>query len=319
MQRISLSVVSPARNGNGPGYVTEFLRSRQLEMLRAVTGAPSMRAAAIILRKWAKRFPASKADRRGTGRFKGWRYHLQRVARGLERGMPTYNVFGMRGNDKLPFVTFSALPLFTCPGAGACGQWCYSLRSWKNPPALMTQLQNTLFLRFAPEVIASAFGKLPVGITFRLYVDGDFDGAETVAFWFGLLDARPDIQAYGYTKSWDLLHAYGQSHAYPTNYVLNLSSGGAHQRTTEEQMRALPITRNAFVALKIERPEDVRGNWGHKRYAEKRYHDAVRAAARAAGLGPVFSCPGYCGNCNSHGHVCGSHRFDKVTVVIGVH
>ena len=85
-------------------------------------------------------------------------------------------------------------------------------------------------------------------------------------------------------------------------------------------MQTLSIVRNRFVSVRIDyKPEGVKGNVGFKRYDDPLYHDAVRTAAKNAGYSHVFSCPGKCGSCNPHGHVCGSHRFDKVTVAIGVH
>jgi len=180
-------------------------------------------------------------------------------------------------------------------------------------------VQNSLLLRFAPEMIESAFVALPHGITFRLYVDGDFATADDVRFWFEALRGRPDISAYGYSKSWELLWDYAQANALPTNYVLNLSSGGRPQRVSKAQMLSLPITRGEFVALPVNyRPAGVRGNVGFKRYAEPQYHRAVRAAAAAAGLGKVFSCPGKCGDCSGVGHVCGMRGL-SLPVVIGVH
>src|SRR5262249_38268511 len=47
---------------------------------------------------------------------------------------PALPVFS-KGNAKLPFWAFSALPIVTCPGAGECARWCYSLTSWRTPGA----------------------------------------------------------------------------------------------------------------------------------------------------------------------------------------
>ena len=124
------------------------------------------------------------------------------------------------------------MPIYTCPGAGPCVAFCYSLKAWQYPAALARQLQNTLLVKFAPEVIEAAFMALPQGTTFRLYVDGDFDSSTTVDFWFRVIAQRPDVNVYGYSKSWDLLNG----RTFPANYWLNLSSGGKHQTATAAEL-----------------------------------------------------------------------------------
>lgn len=54
-----------------------------------------------------------------------------------------FKVFKLKGNTKLPFATFSTLPIVTCPGAGECADWCYSFTAWRYPAAFARQLQNT--------------------------------------------------------------------------------------------------------------------------------------------------------------------------------
>lgn len=85
---------------------------------------------------------------------------LLAVPEGGSRLLP----FGLRwgvlagdGNQKLPFVSYSELPMATCPGAGACGVykkdqqsgapasgWCYSFKAWRYPSAFLRQFLNTL-------------------------------------------------------------------------------------------------------------------------------------------------------------------------------
>jgi hypothetical protein len=179
---------------------------------------------------------------------------------------------------------------------------------------------NTLLLRFNRRAIIDAFKSLPEGITFRLYVDGDFDSEGTALFWFNLLRQRPDVACYGYSKSWSIIERLaGQV---PPNYALNLSSGGIDDDDAafRARLRALPFVRGDFLAL------PVVGDFaeGFARYADLEYHRAVRAAAAAAGLGKVFSCPGQCGSCTGAGHACGARHDDgryvlPLPVVIGIH
>jgi hypothetical protein len=249
---------------------------------------------------------------------RGWKEVLGDLALGLEEGRAPFGIF-QEGNSKLPYWNFGTLPIFTCPGMGDCGNWCYSFRAWKYPASLAKQLQNTLLLKFNPHLIRDAFLKLPQGVVLRLYTDGDFGSEQDVRFWMDLLKTRPDINAYGYSKSWDELYSWGSKNTWPSNYMLNLSSGGKERKVTREQMASLPITRGQFVAVEIDRPQGIKGDWGFKKYAERTYHVAVRQAAKEQGHTKVFSCPGTCRTCTPQGHACGLKSMKDVVIAIGIH
>ena len=233
-----------------------------------------------------------------------------------------------KGNSKLPFYNFSTLPLVTCSGFGDCGNWCYSLKAWRYPAAYARQLMNTILLQmetdFGISIISDAFNALPTGATFRLYVDGDFANTHQISYWFNRLNRRPDIMAYGYTKSWaDMLEWFTMASVndweVPTNYVLNLSNGSRYDDDDDmrEAMEQLPITRGEFVAVPIH------GNYaaGFAKASDREYHREVREVARE--LYPdrmVFSCPLKCGDCTAVAPACADGtRFDNVVVAIGLH
>lgn len=307
-------------------YTPTMTNRACLRFARFCMECGSMEEAAAEARRIARRI-------RGSSRQRGtWKYFLVRFAAAIECGRLPHEIFAMEGNVKLPFVAFSTLPIVTCPGAGACAgiaaageapslrdAFCYSLRAWRYPAAFLRQAMNTLLLRFNRRAIIDAWKALPQGVTFRLYVDGDFDSESTAVFWFNLLRQRQDIQAYGYSKSWAILEKL--AHMVPPNYRLNLSSGGIDDTPERRNdMKALPMTRGDFIALPVE------GEFakGFARYADPEYHRAVRAAAAAAGLGKVFSCPGTCGTCTGAGHACGASRDDgssimPLPIVIGIH
>jgi hypothetical protein len=204
-------------------------------------------------------------------------------------------------------------------------RFCYSYRAWRYPSAFLRQVQNTLLIKTAEgrELIRAAWMKLKNGITVRLYVDGDIDSAETLRFWMGLCKARPDLQVYGYSKSWALfIEADNAGMVWPSNYLLNFSGGSRYDGETLARLSLIePIKRGEFLAVNIEKyyhPEKKMSN--AQKYADPAYHAAVRAAAKAEGLGPVFSCPGSCGDCTpAAGHACGSVKFQNVRIVIGIH
>jgi hypothetical protein len=251
-----------------------------------------------------------------SNRARTWGYFARKLDAYLnDPSLPIpFQIFA-NGNSKLPFVAFSAAPIVTCPGAGECENWCYSFRAWRGPAAFFRQILNTLLIVHQSDVISKAFQALPEGIALRLYVDGDFDSLDTARFWFRLLKSRPDIQAYGYSKSWDILLSVPVDEL-PANYRLNLSSGGNGSEAQREALRALPITRGEFLALPIDIPKmsnDVK-------YSSPVYKTALREAWKSANPDrPTFLCPGKCGSCTKKEHACGSERFNNVPILIGIH
>ena len=236
----------------------------------------------------------------------GWKQNFAKLRTVLETGMPQYSIF-TEGNSKLPFFSFSVLPGVTCPGAGECLKFCYSFRAWRYPAAFMRQVQNTFLMRFHPDVIAQAFAKLPDNVDFRLYVDGDFSSASDVKFWMSLLSSRPSIRGYGYSKSFDELLAYNG--AWPSNYMLNLSSGHRHNADTLERVRKLPIVRGEFIAVSI----------GRKIKSNEHGTLPVVTRLREVFKNKAFPCPGKCGSCTGKGHACGLPQLKGLPIIIAMH
>ena len=250
-----------------------------------------------------------------------WRLYMERMAEGLlkmaqnKRFLRAPLTVFAESNSKLPFYTFSSLPGHTCPGAGECLEWCYSYRAWRYPGGWARQVMNTLLLKFAKRVITKAFENIPEDSVLRLYVDGDFDSARTIDFWFKRLFSRPDIKAYGYSKSWLLLWTYAQTNQVPDNYMLNLSTGGKDQGVTVEQMMSLPFVRGQFITVPIDYPMKK----GFVRYSDRRYHALIREAATKLGHTRFFSCHGLCGECAGGNHACGSAKFQNIPIFNGAH
>lgn len=229
-----------------------------------------------------------------------------------------FSIFASGGNSKLPFVSFSTIPGATCPGAGDCLDFCYSFKAWRYPAAFFRQLQNFYLMnsKKGRDVIADAFKdlKLKKGKSFlnlRLYVDGDFRNVNDLTFWMNLLFLRPEIKAYGYSKSWKEFLIYDSLKLnFPENYKLNLSSGSIHNNEVKNRMNLLSCTRGEFVAVEIDKQFDSPiGN------RSREYNKAVRDAIN----GRSFVCPGLCGSCTPNGHACGSDRFKNVTIAIATH
>jgi hypothetical protein len=290
--------LAPKRDRKKPAVV----RRKQAKLIaRIALAQPSLLESSQYLYRTAQGLPKGL-----------WRTSLGALARVLSGNRRPFSVFIPDGNVKLPFVTFSTLPLFTCPGKGSCARYCYSLGSWRYPGSFCRQLQNTLFMRVRREQIEEAFCDIPAGQTLRLYVDGDFEDAEQFGWWMGLLARRPDLNAYGYSKSWDVIADYvRQAGKVPDNYALNLSTGGRPQKTSAEELLALPFVRGWFKVVNVDwHPSTpTAGNVGFAKFEDPHYHQLVRQAAPGA-----FSCPGKCGDC----HKCGDRAFNR-DVAIGIH
>lgn len=286
---------------------TQVSRRTLHKLCQELAGAPTLADCIVAIERFADR-----RNRKST-----WFREFRKLAGGLAIKRPSHRIF-VRGNSKLPFWSFSTLPQYTCPGAGACLKYCYSFTSWRYPAAVARQIQNTLLLRFHPSIIATAFLDIPIGATVRLYVDGDISSDAILSFWFRLLNRRRDIQAYGYSKSYRIFDRWLQSgNAWPTNYVLNLSNGSKYDGTQlADSMLSLPITRGRFLAVPVK-------GWdiGFRRYELPEYHTDVRAAARVVtGQAKVLSCPGNCGNCLPNGqHACGTMKLHGITIANGAH
>tara|TARA_R100001082_G_scaffold65685_2_gene37040 strand:- start:864 stop:1736 length:873 start_codon:yes stop_codon:yes gene_type:complete len=232
-----------------------------------------------------------------------------------------FSIFASGGNSKLPFVSFSTIPGATCPGAGDCLNVCYSFKAWRYPAAFFRQLQNFYLMnsKKGRDIIADAFKdlKLKKGKSFlnlRLYVDGDFKDINHLTYWMNLLFLRPEIKAYGYSKSWKEFLIYDSLKlTFPENYLLNLSSGSIHGKDEhlKERIKSLSCVRGEFINVDI--PKEFDAPIGAR---TREYNNAVKTSL---GDRRAFVCPGLCGSCTPNGHACGSDRFKGVTIAIATH
>jgi hypothetical protein len=267
-----------------------------------------------------------------------WHFGYLKFAEFMDTGQAQFTIIA-KGNGKLPFYAYSQLPGFTCPGAADClviklgngttkDGWCYSFKAWRYPAAFFRQLQNTILMDTTAgrQQIMAAFHKLPAGATYRHLVDGDFRDAGHMSFAFRMLMSRPDVKAYGYSKSWPLFLAWADSgKPIPGNYVLNLSGGSKYGEEMADEMRqlvnadGLPVVRDSFLALPVSHKMPAGGklNTDWQAWAAE-----IRQTAAAAGMGKVWVCPGKCGDCAGgkgvNVHACGSLNFN-MPVIIGIH
>jgi hypothetical protein len=228
------------------------------------------------------------------------------------------------GNVKLPFAAYSEMPIVTCPGAGGikerfdvlagpglgrgkvskksgCGEWCYSLKDLRNPSKVARLHLLTLGFTLDPAKQCATVAQRMLDLQattgtsiLRLFVDGDFRDKNAVHHWMNTIKelGRSGVMVYGYSKSWKEMLQLDKEQGrgvWPSNYSLNLSSGSLHTDATEKQMRSLPISRGAFIAVK---PIDqlvlaaYRAKFGDRgmdqaRAALKRHYDALQPTIEA--------------------------------------
>lgn len=213
------------------------------------------------------------------------------------RNTPPFTIF-TEGSSKLPFFQWSTVPGVTCPGAGRCWSskagsikmdkngdpyrditaapheaYCYSLSGWRQVYPFLRQLQNTILTRIKDKShierdLMRVQKENPKAVV-RLFVDGDFDSLETLEFWMHTCRRFPEMQFYGYSKSWHLFTQYDSKHSgnWPDNYVLNLSNGtmwetlgGALYTNMMNKMLKLKCVRGRFIAINKVYRRDANGN-----------------------------------------------------------
>jgi hypothetical protein len=105
-------------------YTPICSRSQLRQLCQDVLACSSLTDACEIVERFAAKLPAftlvwhSKLGRHKR-RACAWRRDLLKLAHGLRAGRVPFQILVCE-NSKLPFWQFSALPGFTCPGAGSC-------------------------------------------------------------------------------------------------------------------------------------------------------------------------------------------------------
>lgn len=239
---------------------------------------------------------------------RSWPHSLRKLACAIALGSTRSTIIA-KGNGKLPFYCFSSLPIFSCPGFGPCSEYCYSFKSWRYPDGFIRQAQNFWLLKVNKILISKAFEK--VRGTFRLYVDGDFDSVETLAFWQDHLKARADVFAYGYSKSFKtFLSYYADGGTFADSYLLNVSNGHRFPLAIEKAFSALPCARGRFDVV-----DSGMSARAFSRLPAKEQRRVALAQCAKAGIEKPFICPGKCGDCMNGSHACGNEKMRGKSIV----
>ena len=106
-----------------------------------------------------------------------------------------------RGNSKTgKVITYSRTPGATCPGKS---EWCtpnclaqVPYKRWKDTKTAWDRNSTDAI----PELPKPRKDGKPIPL--RIHVGGDFDTRTYIHAWRFALEARPDVQAWAYTRSW---------------------------------------------------------------------------------------------------------------------
>ena len=117
-----------------------------------------------------------------------------------------------KGNSKLGDDVFSFdIPAkLTCPGmTDTCGEKCYAYNMMRAYPNVNAKYERNLEFAESGEFITHMVEHIPECCEFRIHVSGDFYSYEYVRKWEQIIQARPDVTFYTYTRSWQIPMIWG--------------------------------------------------------------------------------------------------------------
>jgi hypothetical protein len=131
----------------------------------------------------------------------------QAVLRMIGR-LPRMGVFLSSDNQKLGAIMSLSLPAgrvfrdATCPGATEfCEKICYALHGYIQFQEYIYFL-NWAYIRLFPERFFKAVTQAKLSPVFRIHVGGDFFSLEYLELWMRIIEARPDVRFFTYTRNW---------------------------------------------------------------------------------------------------------------------
>lgn len=120
--------------------------------------------------------------------------------------------------------------LKTCPNAGACAKGCYALagayRFSNVAQAFERRLAATQVDAFVDQMLADIDKQRAERI--RIHDSGDFYNEEYLDRWLRIMQARPEVEFYAYTKMVSLFKKRAKD--LPKNFTVIYSFGGTEDR-----------------------------------------------------------------------------------------
>ena len=141
----------------------------------------------------------------------------------------------------------SSTGLKTCPNAGACAKGCYALagayRFSNVAQAFERRLKATLTDEFIPAMLADIDKQRAERV--RIHDSGDFYDEAYLDRWLEIIQARPNVEFYAYTKMVSLFKKRADD--LPKNFTVIYSYGG-----TEDKLIDVETDRHSLVFETIE-------------------------------------------------------------------
>lgn len=133
---------------------------------------------------------------------------------------------------------FSLPAVSTCPGAGACKQFCFAaLEQLCYPSAdayrkrMFELSQNDSFVNVINTELLRLSKRGPIAI--RIHASGDFYSPEYFLKWTSIARTNPSIVFYAYTKSIAMIKRLAKTNQIPSNFIVIFSLGSNQDRLVD--------------------------------------------------------------------------------------
>ncbi len=210
-------------------------------------------------------------------------------------------------NPKTECFSFDVPAKVTCPGmTKSCGKKCYAFALARVYKGVKAKQQRNLEFANSDDFVRDMIRDIPRRCEFRIHVSGDFYSVEYVNSWRKIIEARPDVTFYTYTRSWqvpDIWSVLLKLHTNCENFNLNLS---VDEDTGAPRVFGASVLRWAYLSHDDTGPEWLRagdivfrsnhngqpGNhkWKRKK-AIKQGNDPDEVAPLVHNIGKATVCP----------------------------
>lgn len=139
---------------------------------------------------------------------------------------------------------FNLPAIDTCPGAGICREYCFAAAEQRRYPSARAHRLESLLLSKSEEFIPTMLSELDklrilhrgirnTHFAVRIHASGDFYSPEYINKWLTIIEMRPGIQFYAYTKSIAMWERIQRLHTLPDNFRLIYSLGGSTDKLVD--------------------------------------------------------------------------------------
>ena len=141
----------------------------------------------------------------------------------------------------------SASGMLTCPNAGACAKGCYALAGAYRFSNVARTFEARLAVTLSKDFIDAMLKEIDdcKAERIRIHDSGDFYSEEYLDKWISIMQARPNVEFYAYTKMVSMFKRRAKD--LPKNFKLVFSFGG-----TEDKLIDVTNDRHSLVFESLE-------------------------------------------------------------------